>query len=274
VKTDLVEPYRSQFVRMLECGAGERDTHGVAALDSSSPLQVRPAFVERELDRVSVHLSGLVSLLAAHGVRARRALDVGCSTGGSTASLALSEAIGADQVIGVDPNRLSIDAARVRSRGLGLADKVRYVHIDANAALPFRDRSFDLVLAVSVLEFVPTVSGRERLLAELQRLVRPGGHVYVSTPSRWQLRELHSGRWLGNHRRRSDKPWASGTRFILRQMTECRQIPVVDWLVLRATSRLEPAGRWPPLRTLGGWVCRLAPWQKHLFRRRDDPERN
>ena len=214
---------------------------------------MRPAFVERELDRVSVHLSGLVSLLAAHGVRARRALDVGCSTGGSTASLALSEAIGADQVIGVDPNRLSIDAARVRSRGLGLADKVRYVHIDANAALPFRDRSFDLVLAVSVLEFVPTVSGRERLLAELQRLVRPGGHVYVSTPSRWQLRELHSGRWLGNHRRRSDKPWASGTRFILRQMTECRQIPVVDWLVLRATSRLEPAGRWPPLRTLGGW---------------------
>ncbi|MFT3954845.1 MAG: class I SAM-dependent methyltransferase [Piscinibacter sp.] len=267
MNTDLTEPHRSEFVQMLQRGAGAQDIYGEGV--APPPLEVaRPAFVQRELGRVSMHLRGAASLLAAHGVRGERVLDVGCSTGGTTAAVALNPSIGAREVIGVDPNGLSIDAARVRAVGLGLADKLSFRQIEANAALPFEDGSFDLVMAVSVLEFIPTVQGRERFLGELRRVTRKGGHIYIATPSRWVLRELHTDRWLGNFVRRLDRPWASGTHFILHALDDCQVIRVDRWLARQATGRMGLPQSWPRLNALLAWAMRWAPWQKHLLQRR------
>lgn len=266
MNTDLIEPHRSEFVQMLQRGAGAQDIYGEGV--PPPPLEVaRPAFVQRELGRVSMHLRGAVSLLAAHGVRAERVLDVGCSTGGTTAAVALNAAIGAREVIGVDPNGLSIDAARVRARGLGLADKLSFRQIEANAPLPYEDGAFDLVMAVSVLEFIPTVQARQRFLGELRRVTRPGGHIYIATPSRWVLRELHTDRWLGNFIRQLDRPWASGTRFILGNLSDCRVIRVDRWMAGQVLARIGLPRAWSPLQVPLAWAVRWAPWRKHLLQR-------
>jgi len=47
-------------------------------------------------------------------------------------------------------------------------------------AMPFRDRAFDCVLMLAVIEHVPDQSAA---LAEARRLLRPGGVVLVTTPN-------------------------------------------------------------------------------------------
>jgi SAM-dependent methyltransferase len=51
--------------------------------------------------------------------------------------------------------------------------------------LPFRDRSFDAVLALEVLEHVEE---DRRLMTEIARVLRPGGRAVISVP-------LHMARW-------------------------------------------------------------------------------
>ena len=63
--------------------------------------------------------------------------------------------------------------------GVGLAaGGPPFVAVEADAqALPFRDGSFDAVLCVEVLEAIPN---RPRALAELRRVLRPGGRAVVA----------------------------------------------------------------------------------------------
>ena len=57
-----------------------------------------------------------------------------------------------------------------------------------NETLPFRDDAFALVHCFSVIEHVASV---ERTVAEMVRVTRPGGAIYVHTPSAWSLYEGH-----------------------------------------------------------------------------------
>lgn len=244
------EPYLTQFVELIRTGAAERDIHS----DEPEPAMVlADRFIRRELDRVNLHQRSLIPLLRHHKVTARRVLDVGCSTGGTTAALASWYVDG--DVVGVDVNPASIAAAKVRLQGLGMGNATAD-HV-APGPLPYPDASFDLVTCVSVLEFVP--EGRDAFLSELQRVVRPGGHVYVSTPNPWQVRELHTGRLFGNQRRRPDMPWASSRAAIARGLDQCEAVHVDAWLVSRI--------RFP----LPAVTARLFPWQKLLYRKLATP---
>jgi SAM-dependent methyltransferase len=53
--------------------------------------------------------------------------------------------------------------------------------------IPLADESFDAVIANHMLYHVPD---RSRALAEMRRVLRPGGRFYASTVGRWHLREL------------------------------------------------------------------------------------
>jgi 2-polyprenyl-3-methyl-5-hydroxy-6-metoxy-1,4-benzoquinol methylase len=94
-----------------------------------------------------------------------RVLDLGCGEGWFTR--ALQEA-GADAT-GADVAREPLRRA---------AGDLRLVHIESDE-LPFAPAAFDAVWAGELLEHVQDVVG---LLAEIHRVLRPGGELILSTP--------------------------------------------------------------------------------------------
>ena len=108
-----------------------------------------------------------------------RVLNVGCSAG--LIDEALAPEVGS--VTGVDIDASAIEAAVSR----GLPPNVTLMAGDA-MALAFEDRSFDVVICSQVYEHVPDV---ERLMAEIHRVLRPGGLCYFAATNRWAIVEMH-----------------------------------------------------------------------------------
>ena len=103
--------------------------------------------------------------------RNARVLDVGAGTGEFSARVA--ELLPESQVLGVELLAGSVDLAR--QRHASLAPRLRFETGDAfHLAQP--DDSFDLVANRHMIQSVPHV---DRILAELVRVTRPGGHVHV-----------------------------------------------------------------------------------------------
>ncbi len=203
------EPYLSEFTALIRAGAASQDVHDAAgdAGYASATGAADDGFVRREIERVDTHRRSLVPLLEETVGRAPRILDFGCGTGGTTVALALSTALAADEVIGVDANPGAIRAATVRAAGHDLPpSRVRFETVEPGAPLPGRD--FDLVVTVSVMEFITEPSAREQVIEQLKGAVRPGGYLFVATP-RPALREYHSKRFLGDLRRGDGMPWSS-----------------------------------------------------------------
>jgi SAM-dependent methyltransferase len=57
--------------------------------------------------------------------------------------------------------------------------------------LPFEAESFDIVISNHVIEHVGDRSRQASHVTELCRVLRPGGYIYLATPSRWQIVEPH-----------------------------------------------------------------------------------
>ena len=96
-----------------------------------------------------------------------RVLDVGCGTG--SLSFALPQHAEIAAATGIDISKAYVEHARSRT-----ADRrLHFEHADA-CALPFADRSFDRAFSLLVLQFVPDPA---RAVAEMRRVVRPGGTV-------------------------------------------------------------------------------------------------
>jgi SAM-dependent methyltransferase len=123
---------------------------------------------DRHVGRYSPELAR--ALIAVAGIeRGQRALDVGCGTG--ALAEALAALLGADSVAAIDPSRASVKTCARRVPG---AD----VRVGRGEALPFGDGEFDAALAQLV---VPWMSDPARGVAEMRRMVRPGGVVAACT---------------------------------------------------------------------------------------------
>jgi SAM-dependent methyltransferase len=103
-------------------------------------------------------------------LRAERFLEVGCGTGAKLAVYA--EVTGARVVAGCDVDLASLRFG-IEHGVLGHGGNPSLVHAPPYV-LPFRDGVFDLVLCEEVLEHVPEP---ERLLAEIRRVLAPGGRA-------------------------------------------------------------------------------------------------
>lgn len=174
----------------------------------------------------------------------REVLDAGCGDG----AYALAAAGAGARVTGVDPSPAALGAARRRAAAGGLG----VVLVEGRAdRLPFEAGRFDLVLAVTVLCFVPDAAAA---VGELARVLRPGGLLVLGDLGRWSpwaaLRRARG--WAG------DPTWR---RARFRSLGQLRGL-------LRGAG-LEP-GRWraaafyPP----SGLAARLmAPVDERLGRR-------
>ncbi|GAA3069353.1 hypothetical protein GCM10020000_62260 [Streptomyces olivoverticillatus] len=97
-------------------------------------------------------------------------LDYGCGYGRLLAEL---DALGHADVQGVEPSAALVARCRKENPGLRITRA-------ESLPLPFAEASFDAALLFAVLTSVPQEEERERAVAELARLVRPGGVLYVS----------------------------------------------------------------------------------------------
>jgi ubiquinone/menaquinone biosynthesis C-methylase UbiE len=96
-----------------------------------------------------------------------RVLDAGCGTGSLTFAAAHRMSLGA--IVGVDKTASFIDYAASKNT----APHIEFRHGDI-CALPFPEASFDRVLSLLVLHFVPNT---QQAVRELRRVARPGATV-------------------------------------------------------------------------------------------------
>jgi ubiquinone/menaquinone biosynthesis C-methylase UbiE len=103
-----------------------------------------------------------------------RVLDVACGSG--VVARSITRRMGpTGRVVGLDANRAMLDAARHAAAREGLAIEWREARAEE---LPFEDGTFDLVMCQQGLQFFPD---RARALAEMYRVLVPGGRVVVVT---------------------------------------------------------------------------------------------
>lgn len=140
----------------------------------------------------------------------KRVLDAGCGDGAFSLLLARRGA----EVTGLDSDPAMIAAARKRVE----IQRFPAQFVEGTVVrLPFPDATFDCVLAVTVLCFVDDTAPA---MAEMGRILRPGGRLVIGELARWSLwaaiRRLRG--WLGA------KTW-SRARFRssrdLRTLAEC-----------------------------------------------------
>ncbi|WP_287958630.1 class I SAM-dependent methyltransferase [Filomicrobium sp.] len=130
-------------------------------------------------------LSGLIG-----EVDGLRVLDVGCGDGVFAIELAKRGGI----VTGLDPDPTMLQAAEARALKEGITLTLEQGEA---GALPFPDAAFDRVVAVTVLCFIPDA---EQSIAEMARVLRPGGRLIVGELGRWNVwaaqRRIQG--WMGN----------------------------------------------------------------------------
>ena len=107
-----------------------------------------------------------------------RVLDV--ATGTADLALALAADLPEAEVIGVDLSEGMLGVGRQKVERYGLRARVRLEQADAEN-LPFEDGAFD---AVTVAFGVRNFENLDKGLGELQRVLRPGGHLMVLEFSR------------------------------------------------------------------------------------------
>ena len=109
-------------------------------------------------------------LRLAGNIQGRSVLDVGCGDG--TLALACWES-GTAQVAGLDLDTRMITRAAAFAAQHQAAIGYTVGRADT---LPFGDKSFDLVVSVAMLTFVPEA---DRVVREMARVLRPGGRLVI-----------------------------------------------------------------------------------------------
>jgi SAM-dependent methyltransferase len=171
----------------------------------------------------------------------RRVLEVGGGEG-ELAERIVRE-LGAELVF-VDQSERMVEIAR--ARGLD-------AHVGDVQSLPFPDESFDCAVAAWMLYHVPDL---DRGIAELSRVLEPGGHLVAVTNGVGHLTELrevagHEAFWTGMSFRRENGPELLGRSFSSVESHDADgwvSIPDDDsiWAYLRSMSGIAPPAELSP----------------------------
>ncbi len=117
-------------------------------------------------------------------VREREAvLDVGCGDGRVFETFARKKV----SYAGVDLSEEAVEKAKARW-AKEIAEGRAAFEVGDLLDLPVEDGRFDVAVAAGVLHHVPSKAYRRRAVAELARVVRPGGYVLIAVWNLWQMR--------------------------------------------------------------------------------------
>jgi SAM-dependent methyltransferase len=134
---------------------------------------------ETEANLINGYYARPAILALAGDVTGRRILDAGCGSGPLSAALRDRGAI----VTGIDSSAKMLELTR---RRLG-ADAPLYV-ADLGRPLPFTDGAFDDVIASLVLHYLEDWTSP---LAELRRVLTPGGRLIVAVDHPFAIHAIH-----------------------------------------------------------------------------------
>jgi ubiquinone/menaquinone biosynthesis C-methylase UbiE len=109
-------------------------------------------------------------------------LDAGCGSANHAIRLAAKGL----NITAIDFSESVLEIARERVAALGLSAKIKLQQADLTA-LPFDDHSFDVAYCWGVLMHIADV---ETAIAELCRVVKPGGHIIISEANKGSVEAL------------------------------------------------------------------------------------
>jgi ubiquinone/menaquinone biosynthesis C-methylase UbiE len=115
-----------------------------------------------------------------------RVVDVGCGFGALSVFLAFHGA----HVTGLDPNAERFAVGRAVGERFGLA--VEFVKARMQR-MPLESRTYDLAVLNNSLCYVVEPEARTHSLAEVLRVLRPGGRMIVRNPNRWSMKDQFTG---------------------------------------------------------------------------------
>ena len=136
--------------------------------------------VAAEFDRLTERLSAPIAMRMIKLARLRPSdciLDVGTGTG--LVALRAARLLSGGRVIGIDHSQGMIEQACAKARHSSVGEFVIFRRSDAEQ-LDFSDQSFDVVLSLYALFHFPDPL---RALAEMYRVLRPGGRVVIGVGS-------------------------------------------------------------------------------------------
>lgn len=196
------------------------------------------SWYETSLGRMADRLQGALVERMAQPRSGERVLDVGTGTGHYAVRLAARGL----HVAGVDASESMLALARAKTAA------VEWRQAEAEH-LPFPDDSFDLVLAVTLLEFVPDPL---QALAEMRRVAAPGGRLVLG------VLNAHSvwGRFYRAQAQQMETPFRHAHLFTPAEfVTMLRHFGSVRWC---SALFVPPSGR-------GLWAASLLEWLGRWF---------
>ncbi|CAL9486272.1 Ubiquinone biosynthesis O-methyltransferase, mitochondrial [Nocardiopsis dassonvillei] len=194
-----------------------------------------------------------IAAVAGHlPARGDRLLDIGCGDGACAVELA-GGYVRVD-AIDLEPQRLDAFAARIS--GTPLEDRIG-VHKMSADSLAFDPNTFDRVTAFDAVEHMGDL---EVALAEVHRVLKPGGAFSLTVPNRWSPFETRGVLWGGRRRSPLTAPFLPWMRPLHERMSDARAFTTQEMgrllrsagLRVRAIDYLmPPLDRGPrPLRSL------------------------
>lgn len=189
-------------------------------------------------------LGQLDDAVAACAPQGKKVLDAATGRGRAAVGCA---AAGARQVVGVDISEDMLDRARELAAEGGVAESTSFVQADLEQ-LPFADGEFEAALLLETLLHLERPGG---VLAELGRVLQPGGRLFLTTNGANPLARLVQPGTRGAH---------GASRWKLAAATAVNELMTAafgfTWRRAPATARLYGRFFNAPVRPLYPWQIR------------------
>lgn len=155
-------------------------------------------------------------------IAGRHGLDFGCGIGGY--DVALVRDLGAAQVTGIDIEAAVLARARKRAAAEGLAGRLTFTQVTPGP-LPFADAAFDFAFSK---DSIVHLSDKAAVLAELQRVLKPGGALIM-------------GDWFGSEAPMTGemRAWATEGDETFEMASLARVAGLADWAGFDAVETVD-----------------------------------